>query len=124
MALKTKDSFPVLAAMLLLLFPGFQNPFPERPQTGFWAMEGELVTHHFEEKADSLSGPELFELRDQSGLPVWFGRYIFKDVCISGECKMIRLWLFWDGAGNYLGMQVPEKEPLTKSDHTLFEPEE
>jgi len=87
------------------------------PETGFWAMEGTLVTHHFEEKTDSLSGPELFELQDENGLPIWFGRHIFKDVCISGECKMIRLWLFWDGAGNYLGMQVPEEEPLTKSDH-------
>lgn len=106
------------------LFAGFSDTFPDRPQTGFWAMEGTLVTHHFKEKTDSLSGPELFELQDENGLPLWFGRHIFKDVCISGECKMIRLWLFWDGAGNYLGMQVPEQEPLTKSDHTEFEPED
>lgn len=37
---------------------------------------------------------------------------------------MIRLWLFWDGAGNYLGMQIPEQETLTKSDHTEFEPDD
>jgi len=97
---------------------------PDRPQTGFWAMEGTLKTHIFEDKTDSLSGPELFELQDENGLPVWFGRHTFKDVCISGECKMIRLWMFWDGAGNYLGIQVPEEEPLTKSDHTPFEPED
>jgi hypothetical protein len=66
----------------------------------------------------------LFELQNENGLPIWFGRHIFKDVCISGECKMIRLWLFWDGAGNYLGLQIPEQEPLTKSDHTPFEPED
>lgn len=89
-----------------------------------WTMEGRLVTHHFEDQTDSLSGPELFELQDEDGLPVWFGRQIFKDVCISGECKMIRLWLFWDGVGNYLRIQVPENEPLTKSDHTKFEPED
>jgi hypothetical protein len=94
------------------------------PAKSFWAMEGTLLTHYFEEKTDSLSGPELFELQDENGLPIWFGRHIFKDVCISGECKMIRLWLFWDGAGNYLGMQIPEEEPLTKSDHTNFEPED
>ncbi len=94
---------------------------PERPKTGFWAMKGTLITHHFEEKTDSLSGPELYELQDENGLPIWFSRHIFKDVCISGVCKMIRLWLFWDGTGNYLGMQIPEDEPLTKSDHTKFE---
>jgi hypothetical protein len=114
--------FPVVFGMLL--FGGFSPPFPERPQTGFWTMEGTLVTHFFEETTDSLSGPELFELQNEDGLPIWFGRHIFKDVCISGECKMIRLWLFWDGAGNYLGMQIPEEEPLTKSDHTEFEPED
>ncbi|MFW6290533.1 MAG: hypothetical protein ACOC0R_06160 [Mariniphaga sp.] len=85
-------------------------------------MEGTLVTHYFEEKADSLSGPELYELQDENGLPLWFSRHLFKDVCISGVCKMIRLWMFWDGAGNYLGMHIPEDEPLTKSDHTLFKP--
>ena len=114
--------FPVVFGMLQ--FGSFSPPFPDRPQTGYWAMEGTLVTHYFEEKIDSLSGPELFELQNENGLPVWFGRHIFKDVCISGECKMIRLWLFWDGAGNYLGLQVPEEEPLTKSDHTPFEPED
>src|SRR5690554_3529951 len=108
----------------VFLFAGFSDTFPDRPQTRFWAMEGTLVTHHFEDKTDSLSGPELFELQDENGLPIWFGRHIFKDVCMTGECKMIRLWLFWDGAGNYLGLQVPEEEPLTKSDHSPFEPED
>jgi hypothetical protein len=121
---KTKYLLFFLAISGSLLFTSFFPPFPDRPETGFWAMEGTLVTHYFEEKTDSLSGPELFELQDENGLPIWFGRHIFKDVCISGECKMIRLWLFWDGAGNYLGMQVPEEEPLTKSDHTNFEPED
>ena len=34
---------------------------------------------------------------------------------------MIRLWIFWDGAGNYLGHQLHADKPLTKSDHTKFE---
>lgn len=85
-------------------------------------MEGTLITHYFEEKTDSLSGPEIYELQDVNGLPVCFSRHIYKDVCISGVCKMIRLWLFWDGTGNYLGIHIPEDEPLTKSDHTLFGP--
>jgi hypothetical protein len=121
---KTKYLLFLLAISGSLLFASFSDTFPERPKTGFWAMEGTLVTHYFEDKTDSLSGPELFQLQDEKGLPIWFGRHIFKDVCISGECKMIRLWLFWDGAGNYLGMQIPEEEPLTKSDHTEFEPED
>lgn len=124
MLLTKKYLFPILVGCGSLLFTSFFLPYPDRPETGFWAMEGTLKTHIFEDKTDSLSGPELFELQDENGLPVWFGRHTFKDVCISGECKMIRLWTFWDGAGNYLGIQVPEEEPLTKSDHTEFEPED
>jgi len=102
----------------------FLTSFSANYSIDFWTMEGTLVTHHFIDQTDSLSGPELLELQDENGLPIWFGRHIFKDVCISGECKMIRLGLFWDGAGNYLGMQISEDEPLTKSDHTKFEPED
>jgi hypothetical protein len=118
---KTKYFLLILVAFGILLFAGFSGTFPDQPKSGFRAMEGNLVTHYFEDKTDSLSGPELYELRNENGLPIWFGRHIFKDVCMTGECKMIRLWLFWDGAGNYLGMEIPENEPLTKSDHTEFE---
>jgi hypothetical protein len=111
---------PVLFWVAIFILTSFSVNY----SIDFWTMEGTLVTHHFKDQTDSLSGPELFELQDENGLPIWFGRHIFKDVCISGKCKMIRLWLFWDGAGNYLGMQVPEQEPLTKSDHTPFEPED
>lgn len=90
------------------------------PKNGFWAMEGEIYTHPFNDPSDSLSGDEIFELRDSDDLTVWFSRFVFKDVCISGECKMIKLWVFWDGAGNYLGIQPPESEPLTKSNHEIF----
>ncbi len=110
-----------IIAGLIVLSAGFSDKPPEKPQTGYWAMNGNLVTHYFADTTDTLSGPEIYELQDDNGLPIWFGRHIFKDVCMSGECKMIRLWLFWDGAGNFLGIQLHETEPLTKSDHTEFD---
>jgi hypothetical protein len=111
-----------LAVSSLMVLLAFGDVQPERPTTGFFSMKGEFVSHPFtSDRLDSLSGHEIYELRDSAGVPVWFGRHIFKDVCITGECKMMRLWLFWDGAGNYLGFQIPEGEPLTKSDHTEFE---
>ena len=110
-----------LTIFVLFLFASSTNSTPELPKTGYWAMEGKLMTHIYEDKTDSLSGPEIYELQDENGLTIWFGRNIYKDVCMSGVCKMIRLWVFWDGVGNYLGIQTLYKEPLTKSDHTLFE---
>ena len=118
---RKKYLLPFLIAFGMFLIAGFSDSIQDHPDTDFWAMKGTLSTHIFVDETDSLSGPEIFELQDENGLTIWFGRRIFKDVCISGECKMIRLSLFWDGAANYLGMQTPEREPLTKSDHTLFE---
>ena len=116
-----KHFFQGLIISILLLFTGSTKAPHNQPNTGYWALKGTIKTHIVKDKTDSLSGPEIFELQDNDGLPIWFGRQIYKDVCMSGVCKMIRLWVFWDGAGNYLGIQTLDKEPLTKSDHTLFE---
>lgn len=107
--------------MIVVLLAGFTEIHPVPSRTGLWEMDGRRIVHFFEDQADSLSNPEIVELQDENGLTVWFGRKFYKDVCITGECKMIRLTLFWDGAGNYLGMDIPAEEPLTKSDHTEFE---
>ena len=96
----------------------------ERKTGNFLDWEGERILHTFNDSTDESSDQVIIELQDNKGLPLWFGRHFFKDVCISGKCKMIRLWLFWDGTGNYLGFQVPNEEPLTKSDHTIFEPKD
>ena len=90
------------------------------PKTGYWTWEGKLIRHPFPDQRDSLSGQEVLELQDENGLSIWFSRYFFKDVCMTRQCRMIRLWLFWDGAGNYLGMHLFDDDPLTKSDHTNF----
>jgi hypothetical protein len=115
-----KYHLPVSIATVVLLLTSFNVVDENLPKTGFWAMKGTLITHDFEDKTDSLSGPEIYELQDSTGLTIWFGRHLFKDVCISGKCKMIRVWIFCNGAGNYLGHQIIPGEPLTKSDHTLF----
>jgi hypothetical protein len=86
----------------------------------FEKMEGNRYMHPMIDKADSLSAREIVELRDWEGVPVWFSRDIFKNVCLTGECRMVRLRFYWDGAGNYLGIKVHENEPLTKTDHSVF----
>jgi len=120
MSVFKKYHLPVSIAIVIFLLTSFNYVDEEIPNTGFWAKKGKLIIHLFEDKTDSLSGPQIYELQDSAGLTVWFGRQIFKDVCISGKCKMIRVWIFWNGAGNYLGHQIIPGEPLTKSDHTLF----
>ena len=115
----------VFGSIILLLFTGTDFFGVSKPGIDdYWSMEGVLIEHEFNDSLDLLSDQIVFELQDNNGLPVWFGRYIFKDVCILGQCRMVSIWLFWNGAGNYLGIQLLDDEPLTKSDHEEFEPED
>jgi len=91
------------------------------PSKDFLNIRGVIVSHAIKDSNDSLSDNKIIELQDKNGLTIWFGRYFYKDICVTGICSMVKLWIFWDVAGNYMGIQLDEKEPLTKSDHTFFE---
>lgn len=96
---------------------------PTHAQSGdvdYLNMHGKKLIHLFPDMEDSLSSSEIIELRDGKGLPVWFGRDIRKVVCLTGQCRIVHVWLFWDGTGNYLGFQEHQGDPLTKTDHTVF----
>lgn len=92
----------------------------QNPSMRYWEMKGTQYQHLFIDHSDSLSAQQIFELCDENGIPVWFGRDIRKVVCLTGQCRMVHVWLFWDGAGNYLGFQEHQGDPLTKTDHTVF----
>lgn len=87
-------------------------------------MKGILTTHPFVDEEDSLSAQEIIELTNERGIPIWFGRKVRKVVCLTGECQIANLWLFWNGLGNYLGFQLYNNEPLTKTDHVNFTPDD
>lgn len=57
----------------------------------------------------------------KDGLPLYFFRNVFTPVCYTEVCKPVRIDLYWDLLGNYLGFQVPSHQPLTKTDHKEFE---
>lgn len=113
-----------IAASILLISISSTSTSDEEFPLGkdYFEMEGTLLKHPFPSSADSLSSREIWELQDENGLSIWFGRFIYKDICVSGICRMVKLWIFWDGAGNYLGYQLNRTEPLTKRDHVAFDP--
>jgi hypothetical protein len=106
--------------LLVLMMISFLNLFGQPLANDFEKMQGSRFSFTIDDPADSLSSKEFIELRDENGLPRWFGRYFHKVVCLTGECRMVHIWLYWDGAGNYLGFEPDEKEPLTKTDHHDF----
>lgn len=115
------------------LFTGFRGQdniittlrsgFLHNLKQNYRAMPGVHYSHAIEDD-DIYSGKWVYELRDDREIPIWFARYIHKEVCATGSCKMVRIWLFWDGAGEYLGTQIVPEDPLTKQDHVEFDPED
>jgi hypothetical protein len=57
-------------------------------------------------------------LKDQEGIIYWFRR-IETPVCLTGECKLIDIGIYWDCTGSFLGLEV-YGEHLTKTDHSDF----
>jgi hypothetical protein len=58
------------------------------------------------------------------GMPLWFSRDFFMNVCLDGLCRMVQVRIYWTGAATYLGLKSPENDPLTKADHSKFRPED
>lgn len=61
---------------------------------------------------------------DAAGKPKYFFRNIFTPVCNTGECRPVRINLYWDLLGNYLRYDLPGSEVLTKTDHRDFKEED
>lgn len=81
----------------------------------YLSMSGERLTHTINDSTI------IHELRSQDGVTKWYGQDLSTEVCLTGLCNEVHLWLFWDCLGNYLGFQVFESEPLTKADHETFD---
>ncbi len=91
-----------------------------QPGIDFWKMKGILVKHPYQNEDDSSSQKVLLELKNEKGLPLWFATDVHSNVCLTKECLPLNLWLFWNGAGGYLGFQLYNNEPLTKTDDVVF----
>ena len=109
-----------LLSVLLLLF--MENSFSQKSGKGFEEMKGTLFTHVITDRTDTLGSKEITELRDDKGVSLWFSREIFLNVCLTGECRLVRVRIYWTGAATYLGLVSPEDYPLTKADHSVFTP--
>ncbi len=59
--------------------------------------------------------------RDAGGAPRLYYADVQTPVCIDGICKPVRIAIYWNLLGAYIGYGLYEGAPLTKYDHDLFE---
>jgi hypothetical protein len=112
-----------LLVLFLTLF-SIENLYCQNSNHDFESMKGTFFTHAIIDNSDSLSSKVITELRDEMGVPLWFSRDFFLTVCLNGLCRMVSVKIYWTGAATYLALQSPENEPLTKTDHTKFKPDD
>src|SRR5690554_5613123 len=71
---------------------------------------------------DSGESIEVEAMKDEEGVPYWYRR-IFTPVCLTGECLMVDVGIYWYCTGEFLGLEV-YREHLTKTDHSIFSDED
>ena len=69
---------------------------------------------------DEQDSVEINAMIDQFGHQFWY-RHVDTEVCLTGECNRIEVGIVWDLAGDFKGIEI-YKEPLTKTDHSVFKP--
>lgn len=67
---------------------------------------------------DNGARVNVTRMTDQQGLLYWYRR-IKTPVCLTGECKLVDVGLYWDCTGDFFGIDV-YGEHLTKTDHSIF----
>ncbi len=117
-----RNLISVRIIILLLLCSG--NLLSQTDISGIRSLNGTIFKYPISDRTDTLSSNEIIELRGADGLPLWFSREFYQEVCLTGLCRMVHYKVYWKGSGSYLGLEVNEKEPLTKSDHTEFRKED
>ncbi|SEM91347.1 hypothetical protein SAMN05216436_10939 [bacterium A37T11] len=62
----------------------------------------------------------LFQVLDKDSLSIAYYRNIAQEVCYDKKCRLLRLNLYWNITGRYLGIELPTGEYLSKTDHVPF----
>ena len=62
--------------------------------------------------------------RDEDGYPKEYSMNLINSVCLDNKCKQVEVTMYWDDAGNYLRLEYPEENPLTKIEHEPFTAED
>ncbi len=71
---------------------------------------------------DNHERVDITALEDGQGILYWYRR-IKTPVCLTGECKLIDIGIYWDCTGRFLGLEI-YGEHLTKTDHSDFSQED
>ncbi len=100
----------------------------DRIEPRFFTMQRQHRQVAKQEAARRFADPDksiehaLFLLSDAGGRPLLFYADITTAVCLDDVCEPVRIGLYWNLVGDYVGYGVPADCPLLKYDHVPFAP--
>lgn len=64
----------------------------------------------------------LYQLRSKENIPVGYYQPVTRSVCFDNKCRILKVNIYWNITGRYLGYELPKGEFLSKTDHVPFQP--
>ena len=114
---------------LLILLSGVLMSFllvKTPPKPLYFSMDGEAeiatdrkLLGQFS-NSDTMLEHDFFLLSDEQQHPLLFFSDVLTPVCIDAICKPVRIQLYWNLVGTYVGFGLLPDQPLTKFDHDEF----
>ena len=107
---RIKNIWIIIIAFLFLAGNKFdkENKFP-------------FIINYYDKKIIQLEDEnkgKLYMVYDS--LPLFYYMDIATEVCYTQICKPAFIRIFWDVSGSFLGFDIPENTPLTKTGHQEF----
>jgi hypothetical protein len=121
------DKALIFFLVYCLLWPGVTSKPDPLPAAVHTTMPEAFKGIRGTEEAFSVFDPQhelehpVSLCRDANGVPRLYYADLQTPVCIDGICKPVRIAVYWNLLGAYIGYGLYEGAPLTKYDHDLFE---
>lgn len=62
----------------------------------------------------------LFQILSKDNLPVAYYQAVTRSVCFDKQCRLLKVNIYWNITGRYLGFELPKGEFLSKAEHEPF----
>jgi hypothetical protein len=121
---KFKNKLIVLIGGLLLC--AFLSSFLQERETLTYTQKPTIILDLNKEQTqifiynDALNNDTLYLLKTQNNIPLNYFKNIKTGVCFDKECRPLKITVYWNITGRYLGFELQKGEFLSKHDHEPF----
>lgn len=83
-------------------------------------LQADTVLAYVAAAEDSIANDTLFQVLSKEGYPTAYYRKIRTSVCFDNKCRLLKVTLYWNLTGRYLGFDLAKGEFLSKAEHKPF----